>query len=564
MMKKIFRFLFMLVVLPLYAFSATVQNSPLTDEEKAWISQHPVINFTGDPDWLPFEAFTKDGQYIGIVPEILKIIEKQTSLKFNIIPTKTWSESISLLEKGKVGMMTVSDAWKDPNYLYTKTMLPNPIVIVAKEGHLYVDSAYYLQYESIAIIKGYRYVDIIRKKYPDHIFYEVENIQEGLEGVAAGKYDTLLASMALATYTIEKMQLSNVQVVGKTEFQIKVDFAVRKELAPLVNIINKIQIGEKQGHELLREWTYQKYVEKTDYSLITELLMLLLIILLAATILYLLYKKKSQAHKGTEIVLSDTHGVISNASKYASLLDDPSKPKSNDLNDFFDDSFNVSHPKNIKSSTLAHFTALSDNKALLIVIDANGDGIDSILNLLFIKTILNTVITQIQNESHDISPAEILSLLERQIQRTLDSIEKKKKPDNIGFDAAVITVDKANDTLVYAGANIPLIYRQNQKITTIRADKHTVDGSVYDYSEHHIEIIDTTDFYLITKGYMEQTGGKQGLPFGKRRIKQIIDRYGSHNMDTQKSALVKAFMEYAGKQARIGDITIVGFRVSQK
>ena len=63
---------------------------------------------------------------------------------------------------------------------------------------------------------------------------------------------------------------------------------------------------------------------------------------------------------------------------------------------------------------------------------------------------------------------------------------------------------------------------------------------------------------------MEQTGGKQGLPFGKRRIKQIIDRYGSHNMDTQKSALVKAFMEYAGKQARIGDITIVGFRVSQK
>ncbi len=35
-------------------------------------------------------------------------------------------------------------------------------------------------------------------------------------------------------------------------------------------------------------------------------------------------------------------------------------------------------------------------------------------------------------------------------------------------------------------------------------------------------------------------------------------------MDTQKSALVKAFMEYAGKQARIGDITIVGFRVSQK
>jgi len=562
-MKKLW-FLFMLAVLPLYTFSATVEHSPLTDKDKEWISQHPVINFTGDPSWLPFEGFTKDGKYIGIIPEILKIIEKQTSLKFNIKPTKTWSESVSLLEKGKVGIMTVSDAWKDPNYLYTKTILPNPIVIVAKEGHLYVDSTYYLQYESIAIIKGYRYTDVIRKKYPDYIFYEVENIQEGLEGVAAGKYDTLLASMALATYTIEEMQLSNVKVVGKTEFQIKVNFAVRKELAPLVNIINKIQIGEKKVHELLRKWTYQKYVEKTDYSLITELLMLLLIILLAAAILYLLYKKKSQVHKGTEGVLSDTNEVIRNANKYASLLDDQSKPKSDVLNDFFDDSFNVTHPKNIKSSTLAHFSILNDNKALLIVIDASGESIDSILNLLFIKTILNTVITQTQHESRDISPAEILGLFERQIHHTLDTIEKKKKPDNIGFDAAVIVIDKANDTLVYAGANIPLFYRQNQKITTIRADKHTVDGSTYDYSEHNIEIIDTMDFYLITKGYTEQMGGKQGLPFGKRRIKQIVDRYGSHNMDTQKSALVKAFMEYAGKQVRAGDITIVGFRISQK
>lgn len=563
-MRKLLLFLFIFAVLPLYALSATVEHSPLTDKDKAWIAQHPVINFTGDPDWLPFEAFTKDGQHIGIVPEILKIIEKRTSLKFNIIPAKTWSESISLLKKGKVDMMTVSDAWKDPNYLYTNTILPNPIVIVAKGGHLYVDSAYYLQYESIAVIKGYRYVDIIRKKYPDFLFYEVENIQEGLEGVAAGKYDTLLASMALATYTIEKMQLSNLKVVGKTEFQIKMNFAVRKEFAPLIEIMNKIHIGEKQRHELLREWTYQKYVEKTDYSLITELFMLLLIILLAATILYLLYKKKSQAHEGTENVLSDTHEVINNASKYASLLDDPSKPKSKDLNNFFDDSFNVSHPKNIKSSTVAHFTALNDDKALLIVIDANGDGIDSILNLLFIKTILNTVITQIENGSLDVNPAEILSLLGTQIQHALDRIENKKKPDNIGFDAAAISIDRSNNTLVYAGANIPLIYRQNQQITTIRAAKHTVDGGAYDYSEHRVKIVDTMDFYLITKGYTEQIGGKQNLPFGKRRIRQILEKYGAHNMDTQKNALVKAFMDYTGKQTRIGDITIVGCRLSQK
>lgn len=562
---RILWFLFMLVALsPLHAFSTAAKDIPLTDKDKTWIARHPVINFTGDPDWLPFEGFTEDKRYIGIIPELLKIVEQQTSLKFNIIPTKTWSESVSLLKNGKVAMLTVSDAWKDPNYLYTNTILPNPIVIVMKDDHMYIDSLYYLQYESIAIIKGYRYIDSIRKKYPDYIFYEVENIQEGLEGVATGKYDALLASMALSTYAIGQMQLSNVKVVGKTEFNIRLNFAVRKEFAPLVDIINKVHIEERRGHELLKEWTYQKYVEKTDYSLITELFMLLAIILMIAVILYLLYKKKSQAHKGVEYVLSDTQEEIDSAIKYVSLLDDSSKLKSNNLNDFFDDSFKVSHPKNIKSSTLAYFGILSDNKAILIVIDPKGEGVDSILNALFAKALLKRVITQIENGSLTADPAEILSSLGTQIQHAFDAIDDKKKPANIGFDAAVISIDKASNTLVYAGANIPLFYRQNHEIATIRADRQTVDNGVYDYTNHSIRIVDTMDFYLTTRGYIEQVGGKQNLPFGKRRVKEILGKYENYNMDVQKNALVKAFMEHIGKHPRVGDITLVGLRVTQE
>ncbi len=563
-MRTVWFLVILAVLSPLHAFTTAAKHTPLTDKDKAWIAQHPIINFTGDPDWLPFEGFTEDKRYIGIVPELLKIVEQQTSLKFNIVPTKTWSESVSLLEKGKVDMLTVSDAWKDPSYLYTNTILPNPIVIVMKDDHMYIDSLYYLQYESIAIIKGYRYIDSIRKKYPDYAFYEVGNIQEGLEGVATGKYDALLASMALSTYTIGQMQLSNVKVVGKTEFNIRLNFAVRKEFAPLVDIINKVHIEESKGHELLKEWTYQKYVEKTDYSLITELFMLLAIILMIAVILYLLYKKKSQAHKGTEYILSDTQEEINSAIKYASLLDNPSKLKSNNLNDFFDDSFNVSHPKNIKSSTLAYFSILSENRAILIVIDPKGESVDSILNALFIKELLKKTITQIESGSLAADPAEILSSLGTQVQHAFDVIDEKKRPANIGFDAAVISIDRASNALVYAGANIPLFYTQDHKIATIRANRQTVDSGTYDYTNHSIAIANTMDFYLMTRGYTEQVGGKQNLPFGKRRVKEILGKYENYNMDVQKNALVKAFMEHIGKHPRVGDITLIGLRITQK
>ncbi|WP_294967073.1 hypothetical protein, partial [Sulfurimonas sp.] len=50
-----------------YGFS--IDTIILTKEEKEWIKDHPVIKFTGDPDWLPFEAFNEKGEYIGIVSE---------------------------------------------------------------------------------------------------------------------------------------------------------------------------------------------------------------------------------------------------------------------------------------------------------------------------------------------------------------------------------------------------------------------------------------------------------------------------------------------------------------
>ena len=547
---------------PLQAATPSPAQAQFSDKEQAWIAEHPIINFTGDPDWMPFEAFTDDGRYIGIMSDLLEIIKKQTSLKFNIVATKSWSESVSLLKQGKVDMMTVSDAWTDPNYLYTNPLLPSPIVIVMAADHPYVDSLYYLQYEKIAVVKGYRYVDEIRKKYPDYDFNEVKNIQEALTGVAEGKYDAALASMALATYTIEKMQLANIKVVGKTGFEIKIRYAVKKAFAPLVGIINKVQIDEKRTHELLREWTYQKYVEKTDYTLITQLVMLLLIILLVAVVLYLLYKKKSQKHQSSEELLSHTQKKINDAIRYASLLDEPSILKPDAMTSFFDDSFIVSYPKNIKSSTLSHFVKLDEDKAMLIVIDAKGDSIDSILNAIFVKKIIKKIVEQVRGGFLDADPAKILAAMETQLQQSLDHLKKESKPHNIGFDAAVTVIDRENNTLLYAGADIPLFYTQNHEVTIVRADRHSIGTGNFDYKNHIIKISGEMLFYLLTSGYIEQTGGSKELPIGKRRIKEILNRYELQDMTTQRDALLKAFNEYKGKEARVGDITMVGFHIT--
>ena len=53
--------------------SAGKGSIPLSAVERAWLAEHKAIRFTGDPDWLPQEAFTSSGQYIGIVADILDL-----------------------------------------------------------------------------------------------------------------------------------------------------------------------------------------------------------------------------------------------------------------------------------------------------------------------------------------------------------------------------------------------------------------------------------------------------------------------------------------------------------
>jgi len=191
----------------------------LTKKEEDWIHRHPSISFVGDPNWLPFEAFDDDGNYVGIVAEYLKEIENATGLKFKKIKTETWEESISLMQNGKVDMISETvDSDMRKQLSFTQPYIQNHIVIVMKTDARYVDSLELIEDKKVVVIKGYGYVSKIKKAYSDMNFVEVADINEGLEYVASSKADALLCTMALGSYHISTQGFANLRIVGKTEF----------------------------------------------------------------------------------------------------------------------------------------------------------------------------------------------------------------------------------------------------------------------------------------------------------------------------------------------------------
>ena len=289
----------------------------LSADEKKWLAEHPSVTFTGDPNWLPYEAFKNDGTYIGIVAEHLKLITKITGLIFEASPSKTWTESTEKAKQGLVDILSETDDSDLSSHLnFTIPYVSNPIVIAMSSRENYVENITSIKNKKIALIKDYGYASKIRKKYSDINFVTVDNIQSGLLAVSTGAIDALLCTHALCSYTIAELGFNDVRITGKTEFDTKLSLGVQKNRHELTSILNKAiaQITPSEQQTIFDKWIKIKYVEKIDYSLVYQIIAAAIIL-----IIFFIFWNRRLEHvvqaRTKELITARDDAQIANASK---------------------------------------------------------------------------------------------------------------------------------------------------------------------------------------------------------------------------------------------------------
>ena len=275
--------LILLVLLPAMVMATPPSSElELTEDEQKWLEEHPTVKFTGDPNWLPYEAFDSHGNYTGIVSEHLDLIAGMTGLKFRMSPSKTWTESTEKAKQGLVDILSETDDSDLKSHLdFTIPYISNPIVIAMHSRENYVENITDIKDRKIALIKDYGYASKIRRKYANIQFITVDDIQDGLFSVSTGEVDALLCTLALCSYTIAELGLNNVKITGKTEFDTKLALGVQKDLPELLSILNKAigKITPKQQQTILDRWIKDKFAERTDYTLVFQVLAVAIILL---------------------------------------------------------------------------------------------------------------------------------------------------------------------------------------------------------------------------------------------------------------------------------------------
>ncbi|MFT5661170.1 MAG: PAS domain S-box-containing protein [Sulfurimonas sp.] len=294
----------LLCIILIYTNLSAQTSNLLTSQEKEYLNQHKSFTFTGDPNWLPFEAFDKNGVYIGIVADYLNVIENNTNIKFEKVVSKTWSDAINLATSGKSDIISgdAADVILKENFFPIDTYIKSPIVIVGKINQNFILDINNLENGKIAIIKDYGYTADIYKTYPEIDFIEVANIQEGLECVLSETCDELLASYASVHYSMHSMNYYDLKIIGTTSITMNVTLFVNKEKPILHSILNKSmkEISKDVHNDILNKWANVKR-PSFDYKYIYQISGVVFVFIIL--MFYMLYRQSKLNKKIEELNL---------------------------------------------------------------------------------------------------------------------------------------------------------------------------------------------------------------------------------------------------------------------
>lgn len=245
-----------------------------TDAERAWLKQHPVVRFTGDPGWLPFEAFNEKGEYEGIVAAVLKLLEQRTGLGFERVPSQSWHQSVEMATTHQVDVLSddLSNAMLNRSSTFTNAYLERPLAIIMRsEQQELVPDLYAISHRKLGVVSGYGFLWALQKHYPDIQFdTSAQSIEEALRLVSTGKLDALIETYTSGSYQINQLGITNLRIVGSLPVNMRLGLAVRSDWPELVSILNKgiDSITPAEKNRIVDQWMEDKYVERIDYRLV--------------------------------------------------------------------------------------------------------------------------------------------------------------------------------------------------------------------------------------------------------------------------------------------------------
>ncbi|MBT6035618.1 MAG: transporter substrate-binding domain-containing protein [Kordiimonadaceae bacterium] len=255
----------------------------LTIEGRQWLSRNNLINVAVAPNGYPYEFIDENGKIGGLSGSYLDEISKLLNVKFVWANTENLADGMNKIKSGEADFfLAVTPTIEREKFLtFTQSYKSLVNVIFGRDGGTKFSNLNSLNGYKVAQSKGSAIAELLIHDYPNIEVIEVENMLQALKLLSSGEVDAFINDIPSATNYISTTGLTNVSVVGSTEYVMNDAMGVRSDLPLLVSAMDKAlsMISEEKAMEISSQWLLVKANTEQDYELIIDVIMIALFVI---------------------------------------------------------------------------------------------------------------------------------------------------------------------------------------------------------------------------------------------------------------------------------------------
>lgn len=283
-LKPVFHLILFCCVLSASVAVADESGLNLTEEEKAWLSAHPIIRIGIDAGYAPYSFLDKNGSFIGVAPDLISLISKKLGVKFEAIPGLTWPQIVQGSREHTLDIIATAVSTEERKTFldFTQIYISTPLVIMTRSDDDRINSASDIDEMSVALVKGYSSSKRVIEEHSSAKIIQVNNPKEGLHAVSSGEADAYVGVLGINIYQAQKEGITNLKVAGNYDVVSNGQrIAVRNDWPILRDILDKSldSITEEERKVIYDKWINVSYMEHVDYGLLWKIVLGFLVVM---------------------------------------------------------------------------------------------------------------------------------------------------------------------------------------------------------------------------------------------------------------------------------------------
>lgn len=275
------------IVVSLISSSYAHKSIMLTQSEQNYLKEKKEITLCFSPKGLPLLGY-KEGKNIGILPEVMSLVEKHIPISFRYVPVKSWKECIELSKEKKVDLAAfiISSPNKHLHLIPSHKVIDGFIGIATKINEPFSPDFHNLDTQKIAFIKGQKSVQsFVKGKFPNIHIVLVDSIDDGLKLVAEGKVYGYADETYSLAYNILNLYNNELKIIGKiSDIPISGSLGVHKDDPILLHIINKAvdYVDQEEIRHIVHSWISVRIENGFDYTLLIQIISFFFVVFLVS------------------------------------------------------------------------------------------------------------------------------------------------------------------------------------------------------------------------------------------------------------------------------------------